>query len=873
MKKFLKAAVAAIAVTTPLAFFAAEPVADPVADPAAVVRCGNARFTVLTPGLVRMEWNADGKFVDDKSLMVVNRRLEVPKYKVKTSKNGVTITTDAMQLRYVNDGRPMDAKNVSVTFPLKGRKTVWAPGMVDTLNLMGTARTLDRADGSKLGKAKMETGVLSRSGWTLLDDSRNQLLEPVDSHWKEWVTVRPDTTAQDWYFMAYGHDYKTALADYQAIAGRAPMPPKATFGYWWSRYWQYSDDELVDIVDKLRSYDIPIDVLIVDMDWHDTFGLTKNNPRRDEYGERIGWTGYTWQAELFPNPKNFLEWAHRENLLTALNLHPASGIQPYEQCYEAFVNEYGKPENGGSVPFKMDEQRWADAYFNTVLGPMEHDGVDFWWLDWQQWVDSKYTPGLSNTFWLNHTFYNHARENGANRRPFIYHRWGGLGSHRYPLGFSGDTYATWASLAFQPWFTATASNVNYGYWGHDIGGHLFHSKVKDTDPELYLRWLQYGVFTPIFKTHSTKDRRIVRYPWAFPDHQFMMRDAIRLRYTLVPYIYNASRHNYDTGVAMCRPMYYEYPEVDKAYNVPEQYLFGNDIIATAVACPVDTVTGLATRTVWLPEGQWYDCATGAMLNAGDHTLQYTVGENPWYVRAGAIIPMNPSNISSLQVPCDTLVLTFYPGANGNLKHYEDDGVTEQYTDRYATTEVTKTANDTRTEVLIKARQGSYDGARDSRAYELRFPATYPPKAVTVNGVSYPYARFATPGTWTYDAMTLQPVIYTTMLPVDADVAVTLDTDAADASRLYGKAGIFSRCRVLTPEFKEEQCLNGESYIMLPESYLKVSQCPNFILEDPKNISAYLDAFDAAIEALPATLAEYPHIGDRFRLRVNAQLAR
>ena len=387
--------------------------------------------------------------------------------------------------------------------------------------------------------------------------------------------------------------YKQALADFQLVAGRAPLPPKYTFGYWWSRYWQYSDNEFVDLVQKLKSVDIPIDVLIVDMDWHETWGLRKKNPAKDEYGQRIGWTGYTWQKELFPSPANFLRWTENEQLKVALNLHPASGIQPYEDVYEPFTREYGWTEKGKSVPFHIDEQKWADAYFKTVLNPMERQGVDFWWLDWQQWMESKFTPGLSNTFWLNYTFFHHAEQQNPALRPFIYHRWGGLGSHRYPLAFSGDTYAKWETLAFLPYFTATSSNVNYGYWGHDIGGHMFKKETKATDPELYTRWLQYGVFTPIFKTHSTKDPRIERYLWFFPDHLFVMRDAIRLRYTLAPYVYNAARENYDTGVGMCRPMYYDHPERDEAYNVPEQFMFGNDILATAVVEPVDSVTGLA----------------------------------------------------------------------------------------------------------------------------------------------------------------------------------------------------------------------------------------------------------------------------------------
>ena len=258
---------------------------------------------------------------------------------------------------------------------------------------MGTTRTLDRCDGKKLGREPMEQGLLSRSGWAVVDDSPRHVLTPDGSVWKEWVEARPAGDRQDLYLFAYGHDYKQALADFQLVAGRAPLPPKYTFGYWWSRYWQYSDNEFVDLVQKLKSMDVPLDVLIIDMDWHETWGLRKKNPPRDEYGQRIGWTGYTWQKELFPSPANFLQWTENEQLKVALNLHPASGIQPCEDVYDAFTREYGWTEKGKSVPFRIDDRKWADAYFKTVLSPMERDGVDFWWLDWQQWTESKFTPG------------------------------------------------------------------------------------------------------------------------------------------------------------------------------------------------------------------------------------------------------------------------------------------------------------------------------------------------------------------------------------------------------------------------------------------------------------------------------------------------
>ncbi|WP_455960630.1 TIM-barrel domain-containing protein [Alistipes finegoldii] len=865
MKRFL-------VLLTALACTLSPAIADnPKADAKAVVTSGNARFTVLTPQLIRMEWSADGQFEDRATLTFVNRETPVPEFKVRESKSKLTITTPALTLTYLKNGKFSD-KNLKAVFTLNGKEVVWTPGMENPQNLLGTTRTLDGADGSKL-KEPMEQGILSRAGWSLIDDSQRHVLTPDGSEWEEWVEARPEGDRQDLYLFAYGHDYKQALADYALVAGRAPMPPKYTLGYWWSRYWQYSDNEFVDLVNKLKSMDVPIDVLIVDMDWHETWGLRKSNSPKDEYGQRIGWTGYTWQKELFPSPANFLKWTENEELKVALNLHPASGIQPYEAVYDDFTKEYGWSEKGKSVPFKIDERKWADAYFKTVLEPMERDGVDFWWLDWQQWKESKYTPGLSNTFWLNHTFFNHAERQNPGLRPFIYHRWGGLGSHRYPLAFSGDTYATWPMLAYLPYFTATASNVNYGWWGHDIGGHMFHKTQKATDPELYTRWLQYGVFTPIFKTHSTKDPRIERCIWCFPDHMFFMRDAIRLRYTLAPYIYNAARENYDTGVGMCRPMYYDYPESDKAYETPEQFMFGNDILATTITQPVDSITGLAPRTIWFPEGAWFDCATGSMYEGGrTEELHYTLAENPHYAKAGSIIPMNPATVKNLQQPCDTLVLTFIPGGDGQLRHYEDDGMSQQYKTNYAVTTVTKKQEGNTVRVRISPREGSFAGASDSRSYELRFPALFPPKCVKVNGKELAYSRFPKAGEWTYDGYTLAPVIYTGTTACDASVEIELAFDdyaTAHQADLYGMSGVFKRCLDLTVEFKTEQGAHSEPYLMLPEEYLRVSQCPNFILEEPFRIAEFIGAYAKNKAALFEKTDSMTIIGDNFKQRLKA----
>lgn len=864
----------------PLSAFAEN---NPKADEKAQIIVGNARFTVLTPQMIRMEWSADGKFEDRATLTFVNRKLEVPQFKVRQTRSKVTITTSNVTLTY-KKGEKFSAENLSAEILVAGKKVVWHYGDKDSQNLMGTTRTLDGYYGfdspkNRKSRSLMETGLLSRSGWSVVDDSQRHLFVPVESHWKQWVECRPEGDRLDLYLFAYGHEYTKALKDYTRVAGNIPLPPKYVFGYWWSRYWQYSDNELRDLVETMRSLDIPLDVLIVDMDWHETWGLSRKNSKRDEYGQRVGWTGYTWKKQLFPSPENFLEWCHKQNLKTSLNLHPASGIQPYEEPYKRFVEAYDWKEVGKSVPFKMSEQKWADAYFETVLGPMERQGVDFWWLDWQQWVNSKYVKGLNNTFWLNHTFDHHMAEKG-NERPMIYHRWGGLGSHRYQTGFSGDTYIAWEVLQFLPWFTATASNVGYGYWGHDIGGHMFHKEdKKEIDPELYLRWLQYGVFTPVFKTHCTKDRVIERRIWQFPNHMFDMRAAMHLRYALVPYIYAAARETFDTGVSMTRPMYYSHPECDLAYTSKDQFMFGGDLLVAPIVTPTDKVTGLATRKVWLPKGEkWYNMVSGKLYEGSDSEVEIhcALSENPYFAKAGSIIPMYPKSVRNLQQTLNSYLLTFVPGGDGETTIYEDDGKSKDYSTAYATIKVSKRTEGNKVIITIAPRKGGFEGAVAKNIYELRLPANYPPKSVRVDGRELKYNRYAEVGEWGYDGYTLAP--YILVGEVDNAKGCTVEIefvegDLAAQSRLYGMQGIVNRCVALTAEFKEAFAKAYDPYPLLPDFYMNVSQAPNFIMEYPQDIHKSIENYYKSLAECLVEMDKMEKLSSEFRERVKAQLTK
>ncbi|HEX9108824.1 MAG TPA: TIM-barrel domain-containing protein, partial [Longimicrobiales bacterium] len=492
---------------------------DPVADARAVVRAGDARFTVLTPQLIRMEWMPGARFEDRASLVFLNRRLPVPRFSSRREGEWQLLETDALALRYRVAGGRFAPDNLEVRLKAPPG-TVWHPGVADTANLRGTTRTLDGAS----GPVKLEPGLLSRDGWVVVDDSERPLLDA--SPWP-WVVRRAPADSgqrQDLYFFGYGHHYRQALADFTKVAGKIPMPPRFAFGGWWSRYWAYTDEEFAQLVRDFDRNDVPLDVLVIDMDWHNTFELRWQGQPQDQAGQRLGWTGYTWDRAYFPEPVAFLDWVRRQGLRRTMNLHPASGIQPHEEQYPVMARAMGiDPATKKYVPFEIENKKFASAYFQNVIHGLERQGIDFFWLDWQQWANTS-IPGLTPTWWINYTFFTDMEREGR-ARPLIFHRWGGLGNHRYQIGFSGDTHSVWPALAFEPYFTATAANVGYAYWSHDIGGHISPAG-SSTDPELYTRWVQFGIFSPVLRTHTTKNAASERRIWAYPvQYAAAMRDA------------------------------------------------------------------------------------------------------------------------------------------------------------------------------------------------------------------------------------------------------------------------------------------------------------------------------------------------------------
>jgi alpha-glucosidase (family GH31 glycosyl hydrolase) len=640
------------------------PVTSPRPRAAAVVRGPRYRITVLTSRLLRLEYSPEGEFEDRASQAVLHRDLEPPEFTVLDSDRRLEILTAHLHLVYDKGPFAPHGLSVKVLGGVSNYHSVWHYGEEGERNLGGTARTLDGVDGA----CELEPGLMSRYGFSVLDDSSTLVFD--DDGWLA-PRARPGAGAAaghggsaagrvDLYFFGYGRDYRACLRDFYRISGPTPLVPRFALGNWWSRYHRYSEQEYRGVVERFAAEEIPLSVAVLDMDWH----LTEIDPAHGS-----GWTGYTWNRELFPDPEGFARWLHGRGLALTLNVHPADGIAAHEEAYERTALALGlDPAAGESIAFDPADPQFLGAYLREVHHPLEEAGVDFWWLDWQSGPYSR-LRGLDPLWVLNHVHFLDSARGG--RLPLTFSRYAGPGSHRYPIGFSGDTIVTWESLAFQPYFTATASNVGYGWWSHDIGGHMGGYK----DDDLAARWVQLGVFSPITRLHSSSMPFTGKEPWRFrPDAEAAMEEFLRLRHRLVPYLHTMNHRAAAEGRPLVEPLYYEHPEAAEAYEAPNQFLFGSELMVAPIVTPRDRALNRASVTAWLPPGDWFDVFTGTRYRGGRWVRMFRTLESiPVLARAGAILPLAAGAVANGTACPERVGVRVFAGASGAFELIEDDG--------------------------------------------------------------------------------------------------------------------------------------------------------------------------------------------------------
>lgn len=664
--------------------------------------CGDKyRICVLTDRLIRLEYSESGKFEDRLTMMVANRNLQCDIKSMRREDGFLYVETEELLLKYNEE----EFSSYGLSVELKNFGTTWHYSHDNTgsgRNMRGTARTLDNKDGG----CELEAGIFGRDGYAVINDSSSPVIVYDDDN-RDGKFVQRQDDAIDLYFFGYGRDFYGGLKDFYALCGKTPMIPRYALGNWWSRYYRYTEESYNKVLENFEKEQIPLAVAVIDMDWH----VTEVDPK---YGS--GWTGHTWNKELFPDYKRFLKHVHESGLAVTLNLHPADGVRAFEDMYKEVASSMGvDPETEATVEFDFEDPAFRDAYFDKIMHPYEEDGVDFWWIDWQQGTGRK-AGDVDPLILLNH--YHYKDQEGRNIRPMIFSRYAGPGSHRYPVGFSGDTVCTWKSLDFQPFFTSNASNIGYGWWSHDIGGHM----MGDKSNERLIRWIQYGVFSPIMRLHSTSSPFFNKEPWTVEEpYHTVMQDFLRLRHRLIPYLYTENYRAYKDDKPLVRPMYYDNPECEDAYSVRSEYGYGENLIVGAITAPADEGLRLGYVNMLIPEGRYVDILTGRVYRGGKRRKLYRdIASIPVLMKEGGILPLATDDRSNTTANPKDMEILVVAGADGKYELYEDDGSSMDYLGgKFATTLFEVSCKGDKLKFTVNPAAGDLSLVPDKRNYKVK----------------------------------------------------------------------------------------------------------------------------------------------------------
>ena len=614
----------------------------------------NYRITVLSERLVRLEYSVDGHFSDNLTTLVKNRNFAVPQFKVEQDQNYLVITTNYFMLQYMKNKPflgPKFAPDSYLKVALVNTDKVWFYGQAEARNFKGGAISLD----NYRGKISLDKGLYSTDGFVSLDDSGNY---EIDAN---GFLLKPDVNKVDIYLFMYKRDFGLCLKDYFTLTGYPPLLPRYAFGIWWNREKIYDFDNTKALIKSFNRHQIPLSVLLLSEFWH----------IKDKKDYNLYRTGFSFNRELFPNPQEFINYMHERGVHIGLNFDPIEGIRKEEDRYLNFAEELNVA-GGVTIPFNVFDKNFMALYVKHLIDPLLDIGVDIYWLDYKKDL---------NTIQALEYYYNKDFERMKKFRPLVLTRSPLVAPHRAGVLYSGETIVSWDTLKYLPFYNSMAANKGISWWSHDVGGY----KDGIEDSELYLRYVQFSTFSPIFRFSAKRGVYYKREPWMWDVKTFTIaREYCWLRQRLIPYIYTAAYEYHKTGKPLIQPIYYTYPEIYDEPTYRNEYYFGKELFIAPITKPKDVTMNRSIERVFLPKGIWYDFKTGKRFVGNKrYVVFYKEEEYPIFAKAGSIIPLANlgENINDTNPP-QSMEINVFPGESNEFKLYEDDGITKLNEDGY-----------------------------------------------------------------------------------------------------------------------------------------------------------------------------------------------
>jgi alpha-glucosidase len=563
------------------------------------------------------------------------------------------------------------------------------------------------------------------------------------------------------YYFFYGPDPKAVLAEYTKLVGRTPLPPRWALGYQQSRYSYYPEKVVRFIADNFRLRHIPCDVIYLDIDYMN------------------GYRVFTWNKDRFPDPRKMISDLAREGFRIVVIIDPGIKVDPEYWVYQQGLAGHdfvtlpdGKVYEGkvwpGESAFPDFTSPRVRAWWGSLYRGLVSDGVAGFWNDMNE-------PSIfdvpSKTMPLDVVFYDHGLESPQAKvhnvygmlmsratrdgvldlrpdaRPFVLTRDTYAGGQRYAAVWTGDNSSTWDHLRISITELLNMGLSGLTFAGADIGGF-----AKSPSPDLYVRWLEAGVFYPFCRTHTERGTR-EQDPWSYGvRREGINRKSIDLRYRLLPYLYNAFYQETQTGLPVMRALLFDYPDDPHSVAQDAEFLFGDDLLVAPVV-----KDGEWEWQVYLPKGKWFDFWSDRVCKGPRFvTVRAPLARVPIFVRGGAIIPTQQLVQYTGEAPIDPLTVEIYPDGNSTREYYEDDGATFSYQHGvYLKEQISASETSAELTVRISARQGSYQPPARSLVLKIHAIRLRPSEVVVDGHPLQPQSSLDSinraRGGWTYDS--------------------------------------------------------------------------------------------------------------------------
>ncbi|MCD8296708.1 MAG: glycoside hydrolase family 31 protein [Prevotella sp.] len=758
----------------------------------------SCEITFFSPSIVRIvKYPSPMQTMPEKNSLSVIAQPENTKISYKESDSQITMTTDKINVSFDKNSGTLSFSDLKGNSLLKEGQTNFTlreSGMDKGSYIISQSFILD-SDEAIYGLGQTQNGKLIQRNMTRymmqtnLDDVV-PVIHSVKGYGIFWDNYSPTTftdTLQvtsltsevgdmvDYYFI-YGDNADGVIAGMRTLTGQVPMLPLWTYGYWQSRERYKSSKEWLDVVNKYRTLGVPLDGIIQDWQYWDSNYLWnamdflnpdfKNAKQAiDELHNQNAHLIVSIWSSFGPHTLQFKELASK-NMLLHFTTWPLSGLKswPPNMDYPSGVRVYDA--------YNPEARDIYWKYLNKGLFSLDMDG---WWMDSTEpdrndctdadLEDSAYLGSyrkVCNAYPLMSVggVYSHQREVSSDKRVFILTRSAFAGQQRYGADtWTGDVVSSWETLRKQIPAGLNFSLTGIPHWNTDIGGfyaNAYNNSYADGSAtqnplyqELYVRWLQFGAFCPMMRSHGTEVPREIYYYGEKGETVYdAIEKAIRLRYSLLPYIYSTSWQVSNSQYSFMRALFMDFADDKNVWNMNNEYMFGNSILVApvvnaqytpeieiglnkiekynkennnAINLNVD-FTETKSKELYLPEGtSWYDYWTNEKFDGGQQiTRETTLDIIPLYIKAGSIIPIGPDVQYATEKPWDNLTLKVYPGSDGEFTLYEDEFDNYNY-ENGAYTEIPMSWNDRSQTLTIGAHKGSYNGMLATRSFNIILP--------------------------------------------------------------------------------------------------------------------------------------------------------